>query len=298
MRFSSRKINYKLIFVLLALLISFIAAVIFGNYLSKKVENSKNTTTDSGTQNIIVPSLDKVLPNIKLNAFYADLTDALPEVSLSQQTEVARQKGNALYIELTDAEGRLTYSSELSTEILYPHNEKLTLSRLKNHFEYYNDYALGYFMSAFSSNIDDIERTRLQANELSLLSEAAHSGFSQLVVEFGENISKNDILHYQSYLLNLKLLCEGTSIGIKLPLSFVESAANHGTIAELMKIADFYVIDLGNMGADEISDTLSSLVYFSERYNAVAIVSEQADSPLSERIAALEKKGIYNFIVK
>ena len=296
-RFIRRKINRKLIFVLAILLLSFLAAVVFGNYLSKKVEQSGEETPSNSAQNPVIPSVDKVLPSINLNAFYADLSTANPENSLSDQTGTARQNGNALYIEITDNEGNLTYFSSVSSEISYPHNENLALSRLKNHLEYYNDYAIGCFASSFSASLETSERTKIQSNEILLIDEATKNGFSQIFVEFPKNITKNDIIYYQTYLLNLKLACKNIPIGIKIPLSFVTNAANHGNLAEIMKVADFFVLDFSDKSSEQIEEFLEPLVYFSFRYEAVAILSAE-ETTLGERISTLAQKGIDNYIVK
>ena len=296
-RFSSKKINRKLIFVVLALIFSFVFAVIFGNYLSKKAEDSKNTTTENNPQNVTVPSPDKISPKTNVNAFYVDFGTATPEISLSEQTGVARENGNSLFIELTDKNGNLVYSSSVANELSLPCNENLTLGRLKNHLEYYNDYAIGYFKSGFKSTLDNAERTKIQSNEALLLAEASDGIFSQLVVEFSENITKNNLIYYQSYVLNLKLACENTPIGVIFPLSFIENASNHGVVAEIMKIADFYVFDLGGKSAAEIESSLSSLIYFSKRYDAIAIISSDTDT-LVDRIEALASNGVNSYVVK
>ena len=296
-RFTKRKINRKLIFVLAALLLSFVFAVVLGNYLSKKVEQSQPENPQNSAQNPVIPSVDKVSPSINLNAFYVDLSTATPESSLSDQTGVAREKGNALFMEINDKDGKLIYSSSVSNELSYSVNENLTLSRLKNHLEYYDDYAIGCFASSFSSTLDVATRTKIQSDEILLLSEAAENGFSQIFVDFPKNITKNDLIYYQTYLLNLKLACQNTPIGIKIPLSFVSNAANHGILAELMKVADFFVLDFGNQNAEQIKKILEPLVYFSFKYEAVAILFAEGSS-LDERISALAQKGIDNYIAK
>ena len=304
-RFSApRKINYKLIFVLLALVLSFVFAMILGNYLGKKAEELQNANTDN-PQNATIPTPDKVSPKVNLNAFYVDFSDAIPPSednpnppSLSNQTGEAREKGNAIFIEFIDKNGNFIYSSDKVNELSVPHNENLTLARLKNHLiDYYREYVVGYLKSNFSTNLEASERTEIQATELLLLGEATEKVFSQLVVEFSGDITKNNLIHYQSYLLNLKLACENTPIGIKIPLSFLTSAANHGILAELMKVADFYVIDLSGKTAEQISETLSPFAYFLQEYKVNVIISSDEET-LNERIDMLKNKGIDNYIVK
>lgn len=301
-RFSTRKINHKLIFVLLAIVLSFVLAMILGNHLSKKAAESQNTTSPDTLQNTVIPSPDKVSPKVNLNAFYVDFADALPPTesdphSLSNQTSTARTKGNALFVELVDKNGNFIYSSDAVNELSVPHNENLTLKRLNDHFRYYNDYAIGYFKSSFFASADANERTKVQSKELLLLSEASDKVFSQLIVEFSGNIAKNNLIYYQTYLLNLKLACESTSIGIKIPLSFVTSAANHGVLAELMKIADFYVLDLSDKSAEQMSETLSPFAYFLQEYKVEIIISSNEET-LNARIDTLKNEGINNYIVK
>ena len=92
-RFTRRKINRKLIFVLAALLLSFVFAVVLGNYLSKKVEQSQPENPQNSAQNPVIPSVDKVLPNIKLNAFYAFKKRNNPTIPL-KATAVSREQIN------------------------------------------------------------------------------------------------------------------------------------------------------------------------------------------------------------
>ena len=301
-RFSTRKVNHKLIFVLSAIVLSFVAAMILSNYLGKKVEKSQGTTTPDTIQGIVMPTPDKALPTDKLNAYFVDFTSALPpdkvnDNSLSNQTGEAREKGNAFFVEFFYENGDFLYSSAASEELQIPYRENLTLTRLENHFKYYQDYALGYLKSKFSANLNASERTKTQANEILLLSEASEKAFSQLVVEFSDNITKNNLIHYQTYLLNLKLACENTPIGIKIPLSLVTNASNHGVLAQLMEIADFYVLDFSGKSAEQISEILSPLAFLNQKYSITAILSSTEET-LSTRIEALKNAGINNYIVK
>ena len=301
-RFSTRKINYKLIFVLGALVLSFVFAMAFGNHLSKKAEESKNSPPSDSSQNVVIPSADKVSPKVNLNAFYVDFSTALPPTeensnSLSNQTANARNSGNALFVELVNGAGNLIYSSDLVAELGLAHEENVTLKRLKDHFTYYNDYVVGYFKSGFSASADASNRTKTQSNEILLLTEASNNKFSQFIIEFSSNITKDNLIYYQSYILSLKLACESAPIGIKVPLSFLTSATNHGILAELMRVADFYVIDLGDKSAEQISETLSPFAYFLQEYKAEVIISADEET-LNERIDALKYVGVNNYIVK
>ena len=294
-KFSRKKKLNPLPFIILFLIfLSFIFAVIFGNHLSKKAEESRNTTIPPSNSDIVLPSVDKTNPSIKLHAYFADLHGAGSKQSISDLTQDARSKGNALFIEMIDSEGKLIYTSDTSTKISQPSYEDFALSRLKNHLDYYNDYAVGFFKSSFSSSLDVDERLIIEANEISLLSEAAGGVFDQIIVQFPKNITKTDVLHYQSYLINLKLAASTTPIGIMLPISLISNVSNHSVLAEIMKVADFFVVDFGDMDSEQIESALSPLVYFSGRYNAVAIIKNDDEGIIS----TLERQNVYSYIVK
>ena len=78
----------------------------------------------------------------------------------------------------------------------------------------------------------------------------------------------------------------------------MNNSDNAGSVASLLDIVDFFVVDFGSASADEIKTTLSPLIYFVERYNCVAILSGTNESTLEDRIAALEDKGVKSYIVK
>jgi hypothetical protein len=294
-----KKLNPTPIIILLALFLSFIFAMILGNHLSKKVEQSQNAQDTPPTTSVVLPDVDKVNPTLKLRAYLVDLHGAGSKPTLSELTEVARGSGNALFVEMIDSDGKLIYTSDVSSSISQPSYEDFTLARLKNHFEYYNDYALGFFKSSFSANLSVDKRLKIQANEISLLSEAASEVFNQIIVQFDNSLTKSSVLHYQSYLLNLKLAASDTPIGVLLPLSVIENVSNHSLLAEIMKVADFFVIDCKDMSAEQIDSSLASLVYFSERYNAVAILNQGEDADaLALKISTLERRNVYNYIIK
>ncbi len=289
-----KKLNPVPFIILFLIFLSFIFAVILGNHLSKKAEESRNTTVPPSSSSIVLPSIDKVNPSVKLHAYLIDLHDAGLKQSISDLTQDARSKGNALFVEMIDNEGNLIYTSDISSKISQPSYEDFALSRLKNHFDYYNDYAVGFFKSSFSSSIDVSERLIIEANEISLLSEAAGNVFDQIIVQFPKSITKTDALHYQSYLLNLKLAASTTPIGIMLPISLISNVSNHSILAEIMKVADFFVVDFDGMDSEQVENALSPLVYFSGRYNAVAIINNTDE----DIIAALERQNVYSYIVK
>jgi hypothetical protein len=296
-RFSAKNVNWKLIIALGCILLSFIFAVVLGNILSLKVENSQGTTTSPKDPSNFVPSdVTKVDPHSKLHAFLADMTGADPEISLSEQTSSARDSGNALFIELRDGNGDLIYSSDRADEIGYSTRSNLTLNRLTNHFAYYNDYALGFFRSDFAAGHDSVKRQKTQYNEILLLSEASLEGFSEILVEFSDTLTKDNLIYYQNYLLSLKLACKNTSVGISLPYSFIADPDKSGMVAQLLDLVDFFAVDLAQRSADEISVCLSSMIYFNERYNAVIMLQNTED--LDEKIEALGNKGFDSYIVR
>ena len=297
-RFSPRKINWTLIIVLGCLIGTFVLAIIVGNILGEKAENSNSTTSpESSPSDLVPPSIDKISPQNKLHAYCADMTGADPEKSLSELTAIARSKGNALFVSIKNAQNEIIYTSEKTTELGFDYQENLTLSRLKNHFEYYDDFAVGFFSSDFSAKASTEEALQLQTAEILLLKEAADLAFDQIIIEFSDDFAKNNIIYYQTYLLNLKLACPEIPIGIKLSQSFLSNADNAGDIAKLLEIADFFALDLAVQNADEIKTSLSPLVYFTERYDSVIIISNAEENTLEEKIAALGDKGIENYVV-
>lgn len=298
-RFSHQKVDFTLVIVLVCLVATFVFAIILGNYLGDKAEQSQNTTTQpGGSSSVVLPDVDKVAPQVNLHAFFADMSDAHPEISLSEQTSSARDKGNALFFELRYKNGDLMYSSAQSENLDYPRRDNLTIDRLANHFSYYVDFAVGEFKSDFSSSLSANKRIQTQSNEITLLAEAAEKAFGQLYVSFSEKINKDNVIYYQAYLLDLKLACPDTPIGIKLDYGFITDSDNSGTIAKLLGIADFYVLDVGSIEIEALNDALAPLVYFSERYNGVIVLSGHTNETLSQAIEILNDKNFKNYIVK
>lgn len=298
-RFATNSVNWTVVIVSCCVLASFVFAVIVGNMLGDKAHSSQNTTTNGGgASSLTPPTADKVSPHSELNAYFADMSDADPALSLSLQTQTARESGNALFFNLQYGDGKLIYSSSEATRLGFSCSNNLTLDRLGNHFEYYNDYAVGLFESSFSATLGSEERMTIQNNEALLLSEAAEIAFSQLIVEFSGEINKDNAAYYYSYLLNLKLACEGTPVGIKVPYIFAVSSDNSGIMADLLGIVDFFVIDLGARGADELLSAISPLSYFIQRHGAVVMLDAGDTATLSDRIAALADRSVKSYIVK
>lgn len=296
-RFVTKKVNKTLVTVTLCVLFSFIFAVVLGTILGNKAENSRNEAPAGGDSAIVTPpKADRVPPHENLHAYFADMTGADPEVSLSAQTETARGAGNSIFVNLRTQSGALIYSSEVAEELGYEQSANLKLSRLGNHFDYYDDFAVGYFLSDFSHTLSVEDQLETSKNEALLLIEASEIAIDQIIIGFSGNITRDNAIHYCSYLLDIKLACGDTPVGVALPLSFLSDANNAGSVASLLGIADFFVFDLETENTDEISALLSPLVYIIERYNGVATLS--GGSTLDSVIKALDDKGIGSYIVK
>lgn len=295
-RFSSKKVNPTPIIVIACVLLSFILAMLLGNYLGDKAEQSANTTTTvPDSSNLTPPTSERRPISDGILAYYVDMSGAHPDNSLSLQTSSARESGNALYIELI-GDGELIYTSEKALELGFDCNENLELKRLGNHFAYYNDFAICHLLSEFSSTLGAEKRAAVLANESILLCEATESVFSQVIIEFDEVITRDNIVAYQHYLLGVKLACEGVPIGINLSLDFLANANNAGVIDSLMDIADFFAVDLSDVAESDLDSRLSPLAYILARHQNVVYLSP--DEFLEGKMSVLDSKGIKNFITK
>ncbi len=298
-RFSSPKINKKWLILIGCILASLLFAVILGNILGDVARDSQNNINDAGSSSSLgVPSVDKASPKTDLHAYFADMSSADPELTLSNQTSTARDSGNALFFVMQKDDGTLIYSSSKAEELGYAQADNLTLSRLGNHLDYYNDYAVGLFRSELSATLSLEKRLNVQTNESLLLAEMASVALDQIIIEFSGELHKYNAIYFETYLLNIKLACEGTPIGIKLPYSFFVNAANSGVIAELFEIVDFCAIDLESKNADEIRAEIEPLSYVIERYKTLIMIDSKDESVLESRIDALTKSGVKNYIVK
>lgn len=297
--FSRVRVNFTAIAILACVLLTFFLAMALGNYLGELAEDAKNTTTPpGGASTLDPPSADGVDPRSELHAFIADMTGADPEKSLSEQTSAAREAGNALAIELRDVSGKLIYTSDESTALSYPARENLTLSRLANHFAYYQDFAVAMFTSYFSHTLSASKRIEISAAEARILAEATDGAFGQVIIRFSGAITRENAVYYQNYLLGVKLACEGIPVGVELDYSFLSDADNSGIISEILSIADFFALPLGAASADALSDLLSPMVYLNERYAGVIILDGGEPETLPERVAALADKKMDAYIVK
>lgn len=294
-----KKVNRTPIIVLACVLITLIFAIILGNILGKKADDASGTTTaPSAAGSDLTPEVNKTPPSVILNAYAVDMSTASAENSLSDQTSEARASGNALFFDLRYPNGDLLYSSDTVDELGLDHRENLTLTRLNNHFQYYNDFAFGRLRSDLGAELDAKERIEVKAQELAVLLEATEHGFDQIAVSFGENMTRADLAMYQSYLMDLKLACPTTPVGVELTYSFITDADNAGMVVGLLSVADFYLLELGDASAEELESLLAPLIYFTERYGGVIAINDLGDETLQSRIEVLEKKGIENYIIK
>lgn len=294
-----KKVNRTPIVVLACVLVTLIFAIILGNILGKKADDASGTTTPpSAAGSDLVPEVNKTPPSVILNAYAVDMSTASAENSLSDQTSEARASGNALFFDLRYPNGDLLYSSDTVEELGLDHRENLTLTRLNNHFQYYNDFAFGRLRSDLGTALDAKERIEVKAQELAVLLEATEHGFDQIAVSFGEDMTRSELAMYQSYLVDLKLACPTTPVGVELTYSFITDADNAGMVAGLLSVADFYLLELGEATAEELHSLLAPLIYFTERYGGVIAITDLGDGSLQSRLEILEKKGIENYIIK
>lgn len=291
--------NRTPIIVAACVLVTLILALVLGNILGKRAEHSQTTDPNtSDTESAFKPETDKVSPSLKLNAYFVDMSTASPENSLSEQTGEARARGNALFFDLKYPNGDLLYSSDVAEELGIDCRDNLTLARLANHFQYYNDHAVCRLESDFSSKLDASEKIEVKARELSILLEATEYGFDRVIVSFGEELTREMLTAYQTYIVDLKLACPNTAVGVELSYSVINDTDSAGIVSELLSVADFYMLDLGKANSDELDTMLKPLTYFTERYGGVVMLTDTGDDTLAERIARLENKGMENYIVK
>lgn len=300
-RFSLKNINPTVIVVICCVLATLVFAVILGNILGAKARDSssgQNGQTSQQTDAPSVPKPDKqglAVPD--LFAVSVDMTGADPHESLSNQTSDSRELGNALFVPLKAQNGNMIYSSDKTASLGVSANSNLTLSRLDQHFEYYEDYVCGYFKSDFLPSDSAFDRIGTQSKEATLLAEAADYGFDEFLIEFGSAITKDDLLLYQAYLLDLKLACPDTLIGVALPKEFCESIESAALISEIMSVADFCAVDLSDLNSpDSLEQSLLSLLYLVDRYPSRIIVRYENEDTFAELKAVLDKLSISSFI--
>ena len=300
-RFSLRNINPTVIVVICCVLATLVFAVILGNILGEKARDStsdQNGQTSQQTNSPSVPKPDKqglAVPD--LFAVSVDMTSADPNESLSNQTSDSREAGNSLFVPLKAQNGNMIYSSDKTNELGVSANGNLTLSRLNQHFEYYEDYVCGYFKSDFSPSDTAFDRIGTQSKEATLLAEAAGYGFDEFLIEFGSAITKDELLLYQAYLLDLKLACPDALIGIAFSREFCENTDSAALISEIMSVADFCTVDLSESDSPEsLEQSLFSLLYLVERYPSRIIVRYENEDAFAELKAVLDKLSVKSFI--
>ena len=298
-RFSLKSIDPVVFIVAGCVLATLIFAVVLGNILGAVASSSSQgaSSTQGEDKDMLPKPDDQGLEVPTLSAFSADMTGALPSESLSLQTADARQAGNALFIPLRDGEGDMVYSSDKTDELSVRANTNLTLSRLAEHFAYYDDYSCGYFESDLSASASPDERFDVQNTELALLAEATSVAFDEIAVRFSSEITRENLLIFQNYLLNLKLLCPDSPIGVVLSAELCQSSDNAYIAAELAAFADFVAVDL-SVAADaaELESTLISVLYTVSRYPSRVMISYSDDASLAEMTAVLDKLSAKSYI--
>ena len=297
-RFSFKNIDPSIAVSVCCVLAVLIFAVILGNVLGAIArDSSAGSGKDKTTVSLTLPHPDvqgAEVPDI--SAHLADMSSAVPDESLSTQTADARGSGNALYIPMQLQSGAMVYSSEKTASLGVPSNENLTLSRLREHFNYYDDYVCGRFVSNLSPSGDPLDTIDLRAREHTLIAEASEYGFDEIVVSFSSGIAEDGILLYQAYLLDLKLTCPELCVGVALSKELCESEDASLLISKLLSVADFCTIDLsGAADTAELEESLLSLLYFIERYPSRVIVSYTEDT-LDATLSALNEYGVSSAI--
>lgn len=298
-RFSPTRINWTPIIIIACLILSIILALVFGNFLKQKAQDAQNTTPpDNSQSSIVFPDAEKVSPKQQLQGYFVDLSVEGTDENLSELTKDARKNGNALVINIKNTKNEIIYSSPQAVELGFEHKEALTLSVIRSHFRYYDEFAIAFFHSDFSQKLDTEQALKVQTNEILLLKEATDKAFHQIIVEFSNDLNKDNAINYQAYLLNLKLACPDVPVGIQLSQAFLSNPDNSVALAGILGIADFFTVDLGEQNADEIKASLSSLVYFTERYDSVVTISGADKTTLTEKLKVLSDMNITNYIVK
>lgn len=299
---SVKKINPTVLIVLSCILATFIFTLILGNILGKAAEDSENDRVNSsGQSHISAPALDLQsgrVPNIE--AYSVDLSGAAAGESLSVQTGEARKLGNAIFMPIKDGNGNIVYTSEKTKELSFSSSGSLTLERIKDHFTYEPaDYVCAYFESEFGSQSLPAELLEMQSREASLLAEASGYGISEYLISFSGDINSDNILKYQTYLLNLRTGCPDMLIGISFDYGLLSSEGASYIISELMKVADFCAIDLSSSYEDnnELEERLTSCLYIFEKYPCRIMVAYKNAEFFEESYNILYKFGVDDFIV-
>lgn len=301
-RVSVKKINPTVLIVSSCILATFIFTLILGNILGKAAEDSENDRANSSDQShISAPALDLQdgkVPNIE--AYSVDLSRASAGESLSVHTSEARKLGNTIFMPIKDESGNIVYTSEKTKELSFSSSNSLTLERIKDHFTYEPaDYVCAYFESEFGSQASSIQLLEMQSREAALLAEASEYGISEYLISFSADINSDNVLKYQTYLLNLRTGCPDMLIGISLDYGLLSSDGASYIISELMKVADFCAIDLSSSYENnhELEEKLISCLYIFEKYPCRIIVAYKNAEFFEESHNILYKFGVDDFIV-
>lgn len=297
-RFASNKMNMGAAVMVICVIATFIFAIILGNILGEKAHSVSTNPQGSvvSPEEIILPSVEKVPPKEELNAYFVNFSGVDPDVeTLSDFTKDARDKGNALFFEITDQSGKIVYTSEATNQISMS-SHPLKLSRIEGHFAYYVDYVVGHYQTSFSSTQAIEKRAEIQYNDILILKEITSKACDEIIISFSSPIDKRDLIYYQSYLLNIKLALPEVSIGVALSEDLLTNSDASGVVAAILEYADYFFVDLSDLDAKKMSEFFGESVYYFTKYKSVVVLSESEE--LEEQINMLKGNKINNFIIK
>lgn len=293
-RFSLKSIDPAIIISVSCILATLIFAIILGNLLGAKAKDSQggqSVNADPPPHTLPKPDrFDSAIPDIF--ALSSDMTSADPNESLSNQTSEARTFGNALFIPMQTEHGNMIYSSAVTSSLGIAAQSNLTLSRLRDHFDYWEDYVCGAFVSQLDPDAEPLEKIALRSRELSLLAEATEFGFCELMISFVNTPTVETVALYQSYIAELKLMCPDTPVGIALPARLCADSSHSYLVSALLDFADICFIDLSGEDPSLIEEKIPQLLYVSERYPSRMMLPYSDEETAALIKTALEKHGV------
>lgn len=297
-RFASNKMNKGVVIMAICVVATFIFAIILGNILGEKAHSI--TTNPQGSvvspEEIVLPSVDKVPPKEELNAYFVNFAGVDPDVeTLSDFTKDARDKGNALFFEITDQSGKIVYTSEATNQISMS-SHPLKLSRIEGHFAYYVDYTIGYYQTSFSSTKSVEKRAEVQYSDILILKEITSKACDEIIISFSSPIDKRDLIYYQSYLLNIKLALPEVSIGVELTKDWLTNSDASGIVAAILEYADYFFVDLSDYETQQMRDFMSEAVYYFTKYMSMVVLPQSEE--LGGQIDMFKGNKVNNFIIK
>ncbi len=301
-RFSARVLKPVPIIVTSCVLATFIFAVILGNILGNKADSSRNGSDEqSAVKNeLSVPELDMNSEVPKLQAYAAELSEAGDNTSLKDYTGKARELGNAIFFPIKDINGRIVYNSVKTKDLFFDANSGLSLSTVKSHFSLEPaDYVCAFWRSELGKGESPDELLDIQSREVSLLSELAVNGVSEILVSFEAEYNKENILSFQTYLLSLRMGAPDALIGVAFDFAFLESENYSYALSEIMKVCDFCAVDLSDSyeSNSELEKKLTSCSYVWAKYPCRIMLSYKDEAFFAESKGVLEKLKFDSFIV-